>query len=56
MDTVVLDINDPVQIKAVAAEVIARHPGLNVVINNAGIMPFDNPASGIWMTTRRSGC
>ncbi len=46
IDTVELDINDPAQIKAVAEQVIARHPGLNVVINNAGIMPFDNPASG----------
>lgn len=46
MDTVLLDIGDPAQIKAVAAEVIARHPGLNVVINNAGIMPFDDAGAG----------
>lgn len=46
MDTVQLDINDAAQIKLVAQEVIRRHPTLNVIINNAGIMPFDNPASG----------
>lgn len=46
IDTVRLDINDPQQIKQVAQEVIRRHPSLNVIINNAGIMPFDNPASG----------
>lgn len=46
IDTVVLDINDAQQIKDVAQQVIARHPGLNVVINNAGIMPFDDAASG----------
>lgn len=46
IDTVRLDINDPQQIKQVAQEVIRRYPELNVIINNAGIMPFDNPASG----------
>lgn len=46
IDTVELDITNADQIKAVAAEVIQRHPALNVVINNAGIMPFDDPASG----------
>jgi len=46
IDTVRLDINDPQQIAQVAQKVIQRHPSLNVIINNAGIMPFDNPASG----------
>lgn len=46
IDTVVLDINDAQQIKDVAQQVIQRHPNLNVVINNAGIMPFDDPSSG----------
>lgn len=46
IETVQLDINDPAQIKVVTEQLIARHPTLNVVINNAGIMPFDNPASG----------
>lgn len=46
MDTVQLDINDPEQVRAAAAEVIRRHPSLNVVINNAGIMPFDDASAG----------
>ena len=37
MDFLALDIADPGAVRACAAEVIARHPGLNVVINNAGI-------------------
>lgn len=46
IDTVQLDINDPQQIRQVAQDVIRRYPALNVIINNAGIMPFDNPGSG----------
>jgi uncharacterized oxidoreductase len=46
IETVQLDINDPAQIKSVARQVVERHPALNVVINNAGIMPFDNAGSG----------
>jgi uncharacterized oxidoreductase len=38
MQAVALDITDPADIKAVAAKLIAGHPGLNVLINNAGIM------------------
>ncbi len=45
MRAVELDINDPDAIKAVAASVAAAHPALNVLFNNAGIMPFDD-ASG----------
>lgn len=39
-----LDIQDPAQIKAVSAQLVKDFPALNVVFNNAGIMPFDNPA------------
>lgn len=46
MDYIELDITDPAQVKATASTLIGRYPTLNVVINNAGIMPFDNPASG----------
>lgn len=42
IDTVELDIGDGAQIRAVAARLIASYPALNVVINNAGIMPFDD--------------
>ncbi|QGZ66753.1 SDR family oxidoreductase [Paraburkholderia acidisoli] len=46
IDTVELDITNADDIRRVAQDVIARHPSLNVVINNAGIMPFDDAASG----------
>jgi len=38
MTALPLDVADPAAIPAFAAEVTARHPDLNVVINNAGIM------------------
>lgn len=45
MRSVELDIADPAAIEAVAAGIIAEFPTLNVLFNNAGIMPFDD-ASG----------
>ncbi|QRR06885.1 SDR family NAD(P)-dependent oxidoreductase [Burkholderia sp. MS455] len=45
IDTVELDVGDGAQIREIAARLIDRYPALNVVINNAGIMPFDD-ASG----------
>ncbi len=41
MDSVELDVMDPASIQAVATDLIARYPELNVVINNAGIMGRD---------------
>ncbi|RDK05305.1 SDR family oxidoreductase [Cupriavidus lacunae] len=38
MQAVSLDITDPADIAKVAARLIAEHPRLNVLINNAGIM------------------
>lgn len=46
IDTVELDIRDPASIAAAARDVVARHPSLNVLVNNAGIMPFDDASSG----------
>lgn len=46
MSSIALDIADPEAIKAAAARVVAEFPALNVLFNNAGIMPFDD-ASGI---------
>lgn len=46
MGSVVLDVTDAASITAAAQSVLARYPTLNVVINNAGIMPFDN-AGGV---------
>ncbi len=39
----VLDVADPKAIEAFAARVAQEHPALNVLINNAGIMKFENP-------------
>ena len=44
MDYVVLDVTRADSIQAAAQSVLERYPALNVVINNAGIMPFDNAA------------
>ncbi|MGF6571840.1 putative oxidoreductase [Paraburkholderia sp. GAS333] len=42
MQAVELDITDPQNIAAVARELIAKYPSLNVLINNAGIMQIDD--------------
>jgi uncharacterized oxidoreductase len=42
-----LDINDLDSIHDVAQTLISRFPTLNVLINNAGIMPFDDAAGSI---------
>ncbi|RMP62874.1 hypothetical protein ALQ18_02310 [Pseudomonas marginalis pv. marginalis] len=42
MDSIEIDVNDPAQISSVAINLTQRYPELNVVINNAGIMPFDD--------------
>ncbi|QBQ99169.1 SDR family oxidoreductase [Paraburkholderia pallida] len=47
MQAVALDITDPSDIKAVAAKLIADHPKLNVLINNAGIMLPDGAAGPV---------
>ncbi|MGE7418069.1 SDR family oxidoreductase, partial [Methylobacterium tarhaniae] len=46
MRSIALDIADPAAIKAAAATLVAEFPTLNVLFNNAGIMPFDD-ASGV---------
>ncbi|SEH19788.1 uncharacterized oxidoreductase [Sphingopyxis sp. YR583] len=38
MSAVSLDVTDADAIAAFAKEIVARHPGLNVLVNNAGIM------------------
>ena len=47
MEAVELDIADPKSIDTVAARLIADHPDLNVLINNAGIMLPDQAAGRI---------
>jgi uncharacterized oxidoreductase len=41
MTSLALDIKDPANIRSFAAELAARHPSLNVLINNAGIMRIE---------------
>ena len=47
MAAVELDITDPASIAAVAAKLVAGHPELNVLINNAGIMLPDRAAGPV---------
>ena len=42
MQSAVLDVRDAQQIAAFAQEIVQRHPTLNVLINNAGIMKPEN--------------
>jgi uncharacterized oxidoreductase len=44
MESVELDIADPASISRAATRLIAEHPDLNVLINNAGIMQVDHAA------------
>ena len=47
MESVELDIADPANIEAVARDLIARYPKLNVLVNNAGIMHIDDVSGPI---------
>jgi len=47
MHAIELDIADPASIERAAATLIAEYPALNVLVNNAGIMPFDDPSGAI---------
>lgn len=47
MESLELDINDPASISDVSKTLITRYPSLNVLVNNAGIMPFDDAAGHI---------
>lgn len=47
MEAIELDVADSASIQAAAQTLIDRYPALNVLVNNSGIMPFDNAASQI---------
>lgn len=47
IDGVELDIADAADIERVAARLVKDYPTLNVLINNAGIMPFDDAGAKI---------
>lgn len=42
MATAVLDVGDPAGVPAFAAQAVRDHPALNVLVNNAGIMQFED--------------
>ena len=45
MAALTLNVEDPKAITTFAARVVAEHPKLNVLINNAGIMKFEDAAA-----------
>lgn len=47
MDSVELDVRDAKSITAVAEELIAKYPALNVLFNNAGLMLIDDVSKPI---------
>ena len=47
MVAVELDVTDPTSIKRVCADLIAKHPALNILINNAGVMLLDEVDAAI---------
>lgn len=47
MDSIELDVTDPDAILRVAGELVARHPALNILMNNAGIMLIDDAAGAV---------
>ncbi len=54
MQSIELDIADPASIARAAARLVADYPALNVLVNNAGIMPFDDPSTTIDDAVSRS--
>lgn len=54
IEGVTLDISDQADIERVAEQLIRDYPTLNVLVNNAGIMPFDDPSDRIDDTVSRS--
>lgn len=47
MEAIELDVADPASVDAAARTLIARYPTLNVLINNAGVMPFDDAGAAL---------
>jgi uncharacterized oxidoreductase len=45
MESIELDVTDPISIHRVTDELIAKYPALNVLINNAGIMQIDDSST-----------
>ena len=53
IDGIELDIADAADIERVASRLMQTYPALNVLINNAGIMPFDDAGGTIDDATSR---
>jgi uncharacterized oxidoreductase len=53
IDGIELDIADAADIERVASRLTRTYPALNVLINNAGIMPFDDAGGAIDDATSR---
>lgn len=47
MESVLLDVSDPVSIRSVAARLITDHPDLNMLINSAGVAQSDDASAEI---------
>ena len=47
MAAVELDVSNPADVKRIGAQLIAQYPALNVLINNAGVMLFDDVAGAV---------
>lgn len=47
MDFVELDVSSPQSIEAAISRVLERHPSLDVLVNNAGVMPVDDVATEV---------
>jgi len=45
MSAYLLDVEDPAAIKSFAGSLLGDHPGLNVIINNAGVMRYEDMTS-----------
>jgi uncharacterized oxidoreductase len=47
MESVELDVTDPSSVARVSRELVRKHPSLNVLINNAGIMKVDDVGKAV---------